>query len=147
MARLLPFLIVLLAPVIAGAAGYFGARMFRPAPPPATAAAPAAPVSIDLASFAVQIYHPRRIDMLVTGVRIKVAARDAAVAQSAEGKARLRDRGYQILFDAAETPRYHTAAVTPEEVAQTLAAGLGSVAPGLRDVAVTYAVSNSAPRS
>lgn len=148
MARFLPLLLVALAPILAGAAGYFGARLLFSAPPAAAGAvAPLPDVTLAAGTFAVQIYQPRRIDTLVAEVSVRVAGSSAAALEAPQGKARLRDRAYQVLFDAAETPEYHSPSVSAAQVAQTLAAGLGSAALGLRDVSVQEAVTMKAPRS
>lgn len=148
MARLLPLLLVVLAPVLAGVAGYFGAPLLAPEPAPAAPAAPPPDATLPVGSFAVRIYRPSRIDTLVAQVSVRVAGgAPAAALQAPRGKARLRDRAYQVLFDAAETPDYRSQAITAAQVARTLAAGLGPAAPGLRGVTVQDAVTMKTPRS
>lgn len=146
MKRLLPLLLLLLGPLATGAGSYFAMRALRPAPPPAAATKAPPPVRVEAGKVAVQIYRPRRIDTLVTDLSVKVPADEAAALNAPLGQARLRDRAFQILFDAAETPAYRQDKIAPATVAETLAAGLGSVAPGLMDVSVSYAVTQSAPR-
>ncbi|GHD99232.1 hypothetical protein U879_09555 [Defluviimonas sp. 20V17] len=151
MARPLPLLLVALAPALAGAAGYFGARFLNPAPAPTAAAAaghaaPKPDATLPVGTFAVQIYQPRRIDTLVAEVSVTVAGPSEATLQTPQGMARLRDRAYQVLLDAAETPDYRGQDITAAQVARTLAAGLGPAAPGLRGVSVQEAVTMKTPR-
>ncbi|WP_102223647.1 hypothetical protein [Acidimangrovimonas sediminis] len=162
-ARLVPILILVLVPLLAGIAGYAGGRVLRPAPAPATSSLSAAAgakteppgeTRIDAGQFAVQVYRPRRIDTLVTEVSVNLPAPGAAAAGTALAHARLRDRAYQVLFDAAETPAFHTPQDAAEDtpaalattIADTLASGLGPAVPGLRGVEVRYAVRTTAPR-
>lgn len=147
MKRLLPLLLLLLGPLTTGAGGYFAMRALLPAPPPAAEAQkPAPPVRVEGGKIAVQIYRPRRIDTLVTDLSVEVPASEAPALQAPLGQARLRDRALQILLDAAETPAYRQDTPTPELVAGTLAAGLGSAVPGMKGAAVSFAVIQSAPR-
>lgn len=138
----LPLLIGL--PLLGGGLGYAGGRMLAATAQadPTAPAEVAAPVKIG--QIAVQVYHVRQISDLV--VEIEVKAKGAARLADGVGLARLRDRAYRILLDAAETPLFAAGQVPPDQIAAVLQSGFARTEPEIESVTVSSAVSSDRPR-
>lgn len=148
----LRLLLLALLPLLSGGAGYGAGRLLASRlatqAEAAKAAAEAGPGPVvALGQIVAEAYHPATIRDFVTEAQVTLKPGAAGTALVGPmGEARLKDRAYQVLFDAVETPLLQGGDVPAQAMADLLAHGLGQSFPEVASVQILSSVSSERTR-